>query len=1278
MGAKNELTLAIRASIEQAKSALAEMDRLVASSAKTEAAAAASSSAAQTQAAASSSAAVQASARASSAAQTQAAASSSAAVQASARASSAAQTQAAASSSAAVQASARASSAAQTQAASDAAKAAQKSSSDRAAAYRTMYSGIQGYSLARYKYEMGLLESERRKFVAATGDRLTADRYYADQKRELDKKLQGSTESLGRATNTVSDLIKKAAAAFALYKIAGFAGGMLQLGVAADSMRRSLAAATGGAKEAADAETYLREQSERLGLVFTAQAQGYQKIAAAARGTTLEGEKTRDIWLAVAEAGTALQLSSDEVNGALLAVSQMISKGRVSAEALRGQLGERLPGAMQAAADAMGMTQAAFAKALDTGQILAEDFLPRFAVALRERFADSVESSANSAQANINRLENTWWDLRDTVMNSGVLTAVSDGVNEINGEMKTWLDANRDLIAQAVPIILDGTKAVLSGLVEVLKTGAGLMRHWSDSWKAWCMVAGGALTVTDLLTDSNEALGAKIRAFEKNPGLYSLTRQAQGLRDELAAIQKELDREKSANASPDDLVVQRLQALLDRKREALATINASVARDEADAGREDAKIFLDGFAAAYAKGLQNGKITKLPPPSSGISKEAKAQATAQLYEISDHWKDVWTTARKAVESDTEEAEKKQVEDAKALLSDLAGAWQETWKNLDQATETTESIEARSNAMRGMYGDLKGFSTAAYDLELSLLKKRRQDYALLTGDKLASDTWYFQQKRQLDEKALRESGNFFDGVRAGYMEMQDAAVDWGDAGYATARAMFSSTADAFSDILYDGITGELKSLSDYWDAVWKSMLRAFVDVLGKMAAAWAASKVAGLFGLSGGGGIGLGGSGGGARGLAQGASQLAGGGGVDGGILGLASKGAEYIGSALGLGGAASGIGLASSGAAVAAGMSALSGGSTAAGIGLSGAGVSLLGGGSTAAGIGLSGAGISLGSTSVSAAAAPALATGAGAGAGTGALSFSAVVPPLAVLAAAYVLSDEILDITGSPTLYDTSYTRDKLRADYDLAAAGWAKAAASGADAPDAPDFSALADAYGRWVQDSQGRRFQVYDEAEFPPYYKKWQAEGSVIAAVNGIEDRRGMAASTVSEQMAIETGQGLYAYHQDIARDRAAAVAAWDERADSLAPGYWDELAARYRQDAYSGESEGWRAILQNAPAVRRPDYSFADGGVINEHVMGVGLRSGKTYQLGENGPERVIPGAGTQSVTINLHLDQGVITTNDAAAWLAGVLRDINARGVGLPVGTRGVASAGMGN
>lgn len=88
---------------------------------------------------------------------------------------------------------------------------------------------------------------------------------------------------------------------------------------------------------------YLRDVTGRLGLDFTSASTAYAKFAATTKDTGVTAAQTKTVFEGIAAASAKLGLSADETNGALLAL-QMASKGTVSAEELRGQLRERLPG----------------------------------------------------------------------------------------------------------------------------------------------------------------------------------------------------------------------------------------------------------------------------------------------------------------------------------------------------------------------------------------------------------------------------------------------------------------------------------------------------------------------------------------------------------------------------------------------------------------------------------------------------------------------------------------------------------------------------------------------------------------------------------------------------------------------------------------------------------------------------------------------------------------------------------------------------------------------
>lgn len=151
---------------------------------------------------------------------------------------------------------------------------------------------------------------------------------------------------------------------------------------------------------------FVTQTALALGLRIDTSAKAFSRLSAAAAGTSLAGEGARKVFLAVSKAAAALRLEAGEVEGTFRAIEQMMSKGSVQAEELRGQLGERLPGAFRLAAEAMGVTTMKLGQMLKAGEVLAEDFLPKLAVALESAFGDAAADNINSFQGSMNNLSN--------------------------------------------------------------------------------------------------------------------------------------------------------------------------------------------------------------------------------------------------------------------------------------------------------------------------------------------------------------------------------------------------------------------------------------------------------------------------------------------------------------------------------------------------------------------------------------------------------------------------------------------------------------------------------------------------------------------------------------------------------------------------------------------------------------------------------------------------------------------------------------------------------
>lgn len=259
-------------------------------------------------------------------------------------------------------------------------------------------------STARLTKDMSALTAAYAKqIVAEQGYSAAVARTLAQQKVQIEQQSKGAT--------LLGGISGKAGIAVAGYLTASTAmnsgKALLDSAVGFDKIAKSLEAVTGSSAEAGQEFGFVRSEASRMGLSLREAAAGYTQLMAASKGTALEGEQTQQVFSAVSKASSALGLSAYETNGALLAIGQMMSKGTVQSEELRGQLGERLPGAFNIAARAMGVSTAELGKMLDAGKVISDEFLPKFATELDKTFGNA---RFDGLQNNINRLS-TAWDL---------------------------------------------------------------------------------------------------------------------------------------------------------------------------------------------------------------------------------------------------------------------------------------------------------------------------------------------------------------------------------------------------------------------------------------------------------------------------------------------------------------------------------------------------------------------------------------------------------------------------------------------------------------------------------------------------------------------------------------------------------------------------------------------------------------------------------------------------------------------------------------------------
>ena len=281
-------------------------------------------------------------------------------------------------------------------------------------------------------------------------------------------KLKRMNKEVSESSNLFSGLGRKIATVFAVGAIMAFGNEILTTTARMDGLKNTINFASGGMVEGAKNIKFLEETADRLGLPLEAATGGFRTLSAAMMGSKLQGEATRKIFEGVSIGAAAMNLTSEQAEGAFLALGQMMSKGKVSAEELRGQLGERIPGAFQIAARAMGMSTAELDKMMSKGQIMSEDFLPKFAEEMRKTYSGALPVATQSLTANMNRMNNQIL-LTKTFIGDKLRPVMMGGVKAFT-QLAYWVRENWGLIANLATIIGIGTGVFLIYKTVVIAT----------------------------------------------------------------------------------------------------------------------------------------------------------------------------------------------------------------------------------------------------------------------------------------------------------------------------------------------------------------------------------------------------------------------------------------------------------------------------------------------------------------------------------------------------------------------------------------------------------------------------------------------------------------------------------------------------------------------------------------------------------------------------------------------------------------------------------------
>jgi lambda family phage tail tape measure protein len=166
----------------------------------------------------------------------------------------------------------------------------------------------------------------------------------------------------------------------------------------------ALLGVTTSQEEYGRALSFIQETTKTFAIPQEIVTRQFTKLQASVQGAGGNLEDTRTAFNGIVAAVRATGGSLADVDAALTATAQVFSKGKVSAEELRQQIGERLPGAFTLFAESIGLTPQELDKALEKGQVSLQDFQV-FAKALFERYGKTAEIIAKAPESAGDRLQ---------------------------------------------------------------------------------------------------------------------------------------------------------------------------------------------------------------------------------------------------------------------------------------------------------------------------------------------------------------------------------------------------------------------------------------------------------------------------------------------------------------------------------------------------------------------------------------------------------------------------------------------------------------------------------------------------------------------------------------------------------------------------------------------------------------------------------------------------------------------------------------------------------
>ncbi|WP_244596223.1 tape measure protein [Escherichia coli] len=321
--------------------------------------------------------------------------------------------------------------------------------------------------------------------------------------------MRGATIPVTAKVNKLdTSMIEGAGGAITIAATVALSAKIMNTGQDFESALSGLTAITGSTDKAAKEFDYLRDQSNRLGLDLLKTSKDYTQFAAAV-GDKLPKDQMRSIFEGASEWGLVTGADSESQSRALRSLNQMMSKGTVMSEELKGQLSEALPGAVGLFVKALNqmkgrtdLTEKDLFDLMQQGKLFSKDILPEVAKQMKAaaRNGGALDKAMKSNRASWQRLQTSMQNAMNVFFTSGfgnsltsAFDAISAAVNGSGGAFEMFGHIAGKIVEGATDAFteLHDTVILTFRIIEYYASKMGITGEQLKSWGEMAVYAAG-------------------------------------------------------------------------------------------------------------------------------------------------------------------------------------------------------------------------------------------------------------------------------------------------------------------------------------------------------------------------------------------------------------------------------------------------------------------------------------------------------------------------------------------------------------------------------------------------------------------------------------------------------------------------------------------------------------------------------------------------------------------------------------------------------------------